>query len=175
MPEIARNRDVVTFHKGDAFTVAVDNAMAVGGWKGGQCVKYTTGPANTPTVTYSDGLVCGFLLWGSDEVSDKFTSMTGNQPAYKYAVIGAGGWLVSIAPTGYEQYTYQSRTGGGPLVPIVYHASDRLVVSLRGLISSQDEWVLSGDPRAPNNYYIAFVVQAPSPAWGNYMTVQISI
>jgi hypothetical protein len=88
-------------------------------------------------------------------------------------VLGAGGWLISTLA--YEKYTYLSRMGPGPLVPIEYHASDRLVFSLRGYWTTEDEWTLSGDPRAPNNYYIGFVAQAPSAATSGYMTIQVSI
>ncbi len=172
MPEIVRNRDVVVFDKGDCFTVAVDELMAVGGWQGGSGVKYTTSVADNPTVTYSDGEACAFLLWGSNEVPDDFTSMTRNQPTYRFAVIGAGGW--TIATRAFEQYTYASRQMG-PLVPIAYHASDRLRFSLRGLWTNEDEWTLSGDPRAPNTQYTGFVVQRPTPARNNYMTIQIGL
>jgi hypothetical protein len=98
---------------------------------------------------------------------------TRNQPTYRYVVLMAGGWM--IATLNFEKYTYASRTGGGPLVPISYTASDRLVLSLNGLLTKEDEWTLAGDPRAPNNYYIAFVAQAPIPERNNYMTVQVSI
>jgi hypothetical protein len=77
--------------------------------------------------------------------------------------------------TSFEQYTYASRIGGGPLVPITYNASDRLLFSLRGYFTSEDEWTLSGDPRAPNSYFIAFVIQAPSTVTSGYMTIQVSI
>ena len=123
-------------------------------------------------VTYSNGLYAGFLLWGSDESSDQFTAMTRNQPAYQFTTIGAGGWV--IMTTSFEQYTYASRQSG-PLVPIVYTASDRLVFSNRGFWTNQDEMTLSGDPRAPNNYYIGFVIQPPTPALSGYMTIQVSI
>jgi hypothetical protein len=75
----------------------------------------------------------------------------------------------------YEQYTYESRVGGGSLVPIVYKPSDRLVFSLRGFFTPQDEWTLSGDPRGANDYFIGFVAQPPSAATNGYMTIQVSI
>lgn len=173
MPEIFRTRDVVIFAKGDTFTLDVDNPSALSGWKGGQGFQYTPAVGDNILVTLSDGYYAGFALWGSDESSDEFTALTRNQPTYKFAVLGAGGWI--IATTSFEQYTYLSRTGGGPLVPIVYNASDRLVFSLRGFWTKEDEWTLSGDLRAPNNYFIGFVVQAPTPARNNYMTIQVSI
>jgi len=61
------------------------------------------------------------------------------------------------------------------LVAIVYTASDRLVFSLRGYWTKEDEWTLSGDPRAPNNYFIGFVTQAPNTVTQGYLGVQTSI
>ena len=173
MPELPRTRDCIILFKGDTYTVAVDDALATSGWKGGQGCQWATPPRDEFLVTASDGLYAGFVLWGSDESSDQYTAMTRQQPTYRYAVIGAGGWL--MATTAYEKYTYASRTGGGALVPIQYKASDRLLFSLRGYWTVEDEWTLSGDPRAPNSYYIAFVAQAPSPSWNDYMTIQVSI
>lgn len=173
MPEIFRTRDMVVFHKGDTFTVNVDDLSATAGWKGGQGFQYTPPPNDEILVTLSTGLYAGFALWGSDESSDQFNAMTRNQPIYKFVTLGAGGWI--MATTTYEAFTFASRTGGGPLVPLVYRASDRLVFSLRGFWTKEDEWTLSGDPRAPNNYFIGFVVQAPTAARNNYMTIQVSI
>lgn len=173
MPEYFRNRDVVVLAKGDTVTVNIDSAMAVGGWKGGQGAQWTPPTGDEMLVTYSDGLYAGFLLWGSNEVPDEFTSMTRSQPTYRFAVLGAGGWLIMTKT--YEQYTYVSRIGPGPLVPLTYSASDRLVFSLRGYWTKEDEWTLSGDPRAPNDYYIGFVAQAPTPSRLNYMTIQVSL
>lgn len=173
MPEQPRTRDCIILTKGDAYPVTVDTSLANGGWKGGQAVQWVASVKDEFLVTNSDGLYAGFLLWGSDESSDQFTAMTRNQPAYRFATVGAGGWI--IMTTSFEQYTYASRIGGGPLVPIVYHASDRLVFSLRGYWTKEDEWTLSGDPRAPNTYFIGFVVQAPSAITEGYMTIQVSI
>jgi len=171
-PEQFRTRDCVILYKGDAYPVTVDEAMAVGGWLGGQGVQWVASTKDEFLVTYSDGLYAGFMLWGSDESSDKFTAMTRNQPIYQFATAGAGGWL--IMTTTFEKYTYASRQAG-PLVPITYNASDRLVFSLRGYWTKEDEWTESGDPRAPNNYYIGFVVQAPTNVTEDYMTIQVSI
>lgn len=173
MPEQPRTRDCIILTKGDAYPVTVDASLANGGWKGGQAVQWVASTKDEFLVTNSDGLYAGFLLWGSDESSDQFTAMTRNQPAYRFATVGAGGW--DIMTTSFEKYTYASRTGGGPLVPIVYHASDRLVFSLRGYWTKEDEWTLSGDPRAPNTYFIGFVAQAPSALTEGYMTIQVSI
>lgn len=173
MPELLRTRDMVIFAKGDTFTLSVDDKSAIAGWKGGQGFQYTPAVGDNMLVTLSDGYYAGVALWGSDESSDEFTALTRNQPTYKFAVLGAGGWI--IATTSYEKYTYLSRTGGGPLVPITYNPSDRLVFSLRGFWTKEDEWTLSGDPRAPNNYFIGFVVQKPTAARNDYMTIQVSI
>jgi hypothetical protein len=87
--------------------------------------------------------------------------------------LGAGGWMISTST--YEKYTYLSRIGLGPLVPIVYTESDRLLFSLRGYWTNEDEWTLSGDPRAPNGYYIGFLSQIPSVITSDYMTIQVGI
>lgn len=173
MPEIFRTRDVIVFVKGTTFTVPVTPRAATLGWQGGLFFQWTQPVGDQMLVDLSDGLYGGFALFGSSESSDQFTSMTGNQPAYQYVTLGAGGWL--IATTAFEKYTYLSRTGGGPLVPIDYHASDRLLISLRGFLTKEDEFTLSGDPRAPNNYFISFLAQRPIPERNNYMTVQISV
>lgn len=172
MSELLRTRDCVVLVKGDAYGVTVEDSFAQEGWQGGSGVQWAPPTKDVPTVKRSDGYYSGFLLWGSDESSDQFTAMTGQFPHYRYAVMGSGGW--HILTSSYEKYTWASRQLG-PLVPIVYNASDRLVFSLRGFFTKEDEWSLSGDPRAPNNYYIAFVTQVPSAATQNYLGIQVSI
>lgn len=171
--ELPRSRDCIILVKGDAYPVTVSAAMAQGGWQGGQGVQWAASTKDEFLVTYSDGYYAGFMLWGSNEEGDKFTAMSGNQPFYRFATCGAGGWHISTRS--YERYTYASRTGGGPLVPISYNASDRLVFSLRGYWTKEDEWTLSGDPRGSNSYYIGFVTQVPSAATEFYMGIQVSI
>lgn len=173
MPEQPRTRDCIILVKGDAYPVTVADAMATAGWQGGQGVQWAPSSKDEFLVTNSDGFYAGFMLWGSDESSDQFTAMTRNQPFYRFATVGAGGW--HILTRSYEKYTYASRIGGGPLVPITYNASDKLVFSLRGFWTKEDEWTLSGDPRAPNSYYIGFVSQAPSALTEFYMGIQVSI
>ncbi len=170
MPEQFRTRDCVVLKKGDTFTVTITEGMAAGGWIGGQGVQYASRGLDEILVDYSTGLYAGFMPFGSNEVSDQFTASTGNQTSYRYTVIGAGGWIVMTKA--WEKYTYASRQSG-PLVPLVYTESDRLVFSLRGYWTIEDEWTLSADPRGANNYYIGFVVQAPRP--DGYMTIQVSI
>ena len=171
--ELVRNRDCIILVKGDSYTVAVDADFAAQGWQGGSGIQWTTSVGGLPTVKRSDGYYCGFALWGSNESSDEFTAMSGQFPTYRYLVLGAGGWHISTRS--FERFTYASRTGPGPLVPLVYKASDRLVFSLRGFWTKEDEWTLSGDPRAPNQFYLGFVSQAPSAATSQYLSVQVSI
>lgn len=99
--------------------------------------------------------------------------MTENQVVYAFATMGAGSWLISTGT--YEKYTYASRTGPGPLVPLVYDASDRLLFLLNGLFTKEDEWTLSGDPRAPNTFYVGYVSQIALPTWDDYLTIQTSL
>lgn len=171
--EIFRTRDCVVFFKGDSYTVTISDSMRRNGWTGGQGVAWVDAPTDEFVVDYSDGLYGGFLLWGSDESSDQLVSTTMQQPTYGYGVFCAGGWLMSTIS--YEKYTYASRTGGGPLVPVVYTPGVRLRFSLRGLWTTEDEWALSGDPRAPNGFYIGSVVEAPSDLTKFYLTLQTSI
>lgn len=175
MPEFNPTRDVVVLFKGDSYSVMVDQAMRNGGWLGGQGVKWVDSPRDEFLVTYSDGLYGGFLLWGSNESSDQLIATVEQQPKYGYATFCAGGWLMQTRA--FERFTYQSRTVPGPLVPITYTVGQRLVFSLRGLYTNQDEWALSGDPRGANGYFIANVVDTPRPnARGEYyLTLQTSI
>lgn len=175
MTGVARTRDVIVFFKGATLTVDVTEQDAARGWVGGQGFQWAPTSQDRLLATRSDGLYGGLALWGSDEDSDDYVASTRSQPVYQYVVLMAGGWLVGLGPNSYERYTYASRTGGGPLVPISYTASDRLVLSLNGLVTKEDEWSLSGDPRGTNSYFIAFLAQAPIPERNNYMTVQLSI
>ena len=173
MAEFPRTRDSIILVKGDAYAVEVAPPLAASGWKGGQGMQWAYSPRDVPTVLQSDGYFAGFALWGSDESSDQFTSMTRQFPTYQYMVLGVGGWVISTST--FEKYTYLSRVGGGPLVPIAYNASDRLLFSLRGYWTKEDEWTLSGDPRAPNTFFIGYVVQVPTATTSDYMTIQTSL
>jgi hypothetical protein len=175
MRELVRGRDVILFRKGENYPVSVTPAMAAGGWPGGQGVQWAAGAPNEFTVTYSDGLVAGFLLWGSNESADQFTAVTGNQPHYRFATMMSGGAL--YATTSYERFTYASRIGGGPGVPIVYGYNDGLFMSLRGLWTKEDEWVLSSDPRGslfdnPVPGVSGMVVHPPTSQNQFFMTIQ---
>lgn len=171
--QVPRTRDCIALFKGDAYPVAVSDAMAAQGWRGGQGVMWMDSPRDEFCVTFSDGLYAGFMLWGSDEASDQLVSSARNQAIYRFGTNGAGGWLITTSA--FERYTWASRMGGGPLVEIDYHGSDRLVFSNRGFWTKEDEWTLSGDPRAPNNYYIGFVSQPPRADNDYFMTIQTSI
>jgi len=171
--EVFRTRDVIVFFKGVTITVDVTETDARQGWRGGQGFQWANTTQDRLMATKSDGYYGGFALWGSDEASDDFTAMTRNQPVYRFVVLGAGGWLISTA--NYERYTYASRTGGGPLEPITYNPSDRLVFSLSGLWTNEDEWTLSGDLRAPNQFYVGFVTQRPIPERNGHLGIQVSI
>ena len=173
MPGQSRTRDCIALFKGDAYPVTVDDAMAAQGWRGGQGVMWADPIKDEFLVTISDGLYAGFMLWGSDESSDQFTATTRSQPHYRFGTCCAGGWIIHTVS--YERYTWLSRQGPGPLVEIEYHASDRLVFSNRGFFTTEDEWSLSGDIRAPNSYFIAFVMVPPSAETLHYMTIQTSI
>ena len=74
--DIPRTRDVIIFDKGKTFTVNLSQTMVSQGWKGGQGVQYTTPQYDEPYCTFSNGVGCGFLLWGSNESSDQYTAMT---------------------------------------------------------------------------------------------------
>lgn len=156
--EVARSRDVVIFSKGDSITVELDPSLR--SWSGGLGVAWASGgDKDTFAVQASDGLFGGFFLWGSDESGDQFVSLTRSQPSYGYAVMGTGNWVGYFS--NYEIYTYASRIGGGPLVPLVYNPTDLLYFSLRGLWTKEDEWVLSGDPRGTLPWSCGYVVCPP--------------
>lgn len=173
MPDILRSRDCVVFFYGDRQTVTVDQAMVTGGWPGGQGVRWVNASAGVDDriVTYSNGLYGGFLIYGSDETGDQFTSMTRQQPYWRYATMFSGGCLISTSS--YEKYTYASRLAG-PLVSLVYLPNDILYFSLRGLWTKENELSLSGDPLAPA-FFVGFVAQIPKPVNNFFLGVQSSM
>ena len=171
MAEIIRSRDCVVYYYGDRQTVAVSAAMVTGGWAGGQGVQWADSITDERLVTYSNGLYGGFLVWGSDEVGDRFTAMTRQQLVYRYATMFSGGCLIST--TSYERFTYASRLAG-PLVPLVYAPNDVLYLSLRGLWTKEDELTLSGNPAAPC-FFTGFVAQVPKTSNSSFMGIQTSM
>lgn len=164
-----RDRDCHILNKGDTFPVSVSSAMMAGGWQGGQGVQWSNSAKDEFQVSYSDGMFGGFFFWGSNESSDQFVSVTGQQLVYGYGVVAMGSWVISTRT--YERYTYASRLAG-PLVPISYSAQDRLRFSLRGYWTKEDEWSLSGDPRAPNTLFCGITVQVPTADNSFYLTLQ---
>ena len=172
MPEILRSRECIVLFKGDSQTVVVSQDMVTRGWPGGQGVQWVNSTVDERVVTYSEGLYGGFLIWGSDESGDVYAAMTRSQPYYQYATMLSGGNL--IMTSSYERYTYASRIGAGPLVPLVYNAQDPLYFSKRGLWTIEDELTLSGDPRAPA-FFAGFVSQRPKANNTFFLGIQTSI
>lgn len=173
MPELPRTRDCIVLVKGETYPVTVSDAMATSGWRGGQGLQWATPLKDEFLVEITDGSGAGFALFGSDESSDQFTAMTRNQSYYKFVTFCLGGWQISTST--YEKYTYASRVGAGPLVPLTYSVNDQLVFSLRGYWTKEDEWTLSGDPRAPQTFYVGRVTQAPSTLTSDYLDIQVSL
>jgi hypothetical protein len=173
--QIFRTRDVVIFVKSKTIPVIISPSMAAGGWPGGQGVQWVDNPYyDTFQVTYSTGQYGGFLLWGSNESSDQYIAYTQNQPTYQFATMAIGPWIVSTIT--FEKYTYESRMTGPPYVANVFTPGNKLRFSLRGYPTPEDEWTLSGDPRAPNNNFIGRVIQPPSPTLNNgYLEIQSMI
>lgn len=165
--------DVEVLIKDATIPVKLSADMQNGGWVGGQGVRWDHSP-NTDDllVTYSDGTYGGFLLQGSKEVADNFTAYEGSQVKYGYAVLCVGTWV--IATVGYEKYTLQSRMAG-PLVENVFTPGERVRFSNRGLLTPEDEWTISGDPRAPNEFLIGSIIKEPKDINNHHLQVQIII
>jgi hypothetical protein len=170
--QFPRDRDCYVLVKGDTFPVSISSLMLTQGWQGGQGVGWVDSLKDEFLVSFSDGLFGGFFFWGSNESSDQYTAITGQQPVYGYGVLALGGWVVSTRT--YERYTYASRQAG-PLVPLVYSPQDRLRFSLRGYFTKEDEWTLSGDPRAPNGWLCGIVSQTPTVDNNHYITLQTTL
>src|ERR1700744_678451 len=171
MTEILRSRDVVIFFYGDRQTVTIDQAMVTSGWSGGEVVQWVGASVEDRIVTYSSGLYGGFLVWGSDEVGDRFTAISNQQIAYRYATMFSGGCLISTST--YERYTYASRLAGGPLVPLTYGSNDPLYLSSRGLFTNEDELSQQtpSNPLAPA-FFVGFVAQIPKSLNNYWLGVQ---
>ena len=93
--QFPRDRDCYVIFKGDAYTVSVSKNMMLNGWQGGQGVRWVDSDIDEFIVDYSDGIYGGFMLWGSNESSDQYNSLTGNQPLYGFGTFCAGGWLIA--------------------------------------------------------------------------------
>lgn len=171
--DIVRGRDCVMFAKGDAHPVMVDSAMIQGGWAGGQGVMWVDSTHEEPVVSYSNGLYGGFLLWGSDESADRFSSATQAQLVHPQSAVMVAGNSV-ISTSSYERYTYASRLAG-PLVPLVYQPKDPLYFSRRGLWTNEDEASQGvALPFAPA-FFTGFVIQVPAPVNQFYLGIQTSL
>jgi len=169
--EVPRTRDVVVFVSDLTVPVMVDDAMVQAGWVGGTGVRWTQSPDDNFLATFSDGTYGGFLLEGSDEVTDQYTSYTENQRRYCFAVACTGTWIISTIA--YEKYTLQSRLVP-PLVFNAYIVGQRLRFSNRGLFTPQNEWHII-DPTKSNDFLIGSIIQAPGPENNYYLTVQTAI
>jgi len=172
MTELLRTRNCTVFYRSDAIAVAVSTTMLASGWAGGQGVQWVDSPIDAFQVSYSDGIFSGFLLWGSAESSDQYVSFTGSHVEYGFGVLCSGSWLMSTDT--YERHTYASRQSG-PLVPITYVEGDKLLFSLRGYWTKEDEFTISGDPRAPNQHFSGIVTQRPSALNSMYLGVQTTV
>jgi len=171
MPEFFRSRDVTMFSRDDSTTVVVSSAMASGGWPGGQGVQWVNSSEDALVVTYSHGPFAGFLVWGHDEVGDRYTGMTQNQPHYRFATMFFGSVILSTAS--FEQYTLASRLVG-PLVPLVYDVNEPLYFSLRGLFTNEDELTATVDPEAPSPI-VGYVAQVPKAVNNSHLGIQTAM
>lgn len=169
---VEHTRDLIILSKGNTCAAMLSPALATGSWSGGQGVAWFDSGKDEFAVTYSNGEAHGFLLWGSDEDSDKYISSTRYQPNYRFGVVGFGGWLISTKT--FEKYTWASRQTTTN-VPLVYKENDLVYFSLRGYITKEDEWTLSGDPRAPNTNVVGLVGQPPASLAEDYITLQIRL
>ena len=172
MTEIVRSRDLVLFFKGDAYPATPGPNMMASGWKGGQGVTWVAGKNDEITVEISDGRYGAIALYGSDEVADRYTGLSGGQAAARYLTVILGGNLITTST--YERYTLASRIGPGPLVPLVYVPNQILYLSLRGYWTSEDEAALSGKPWG-SNFFTGFVSQVPKASNDYYLGVQTSM
>lgn len=175
-------RELSIFHKGDSMPMKIDAAMAAKGWAGGTFVRWVDDGTGEPCVTIADGRYCGFTPWGSNEPADQYTSVTPSQSRYKYITLLFGGNFV--ATTTYERYTYVSRHGGGPLVPLVYTAQQFLYVSENGYLTNQDEsnpavnpggLFPDGTPITVPFLYFGIVSVPPSAATDDRILIQTNV
>jgi hypothetical protein len=134
--------------KGDTLPVRVDSGLLAAGWVGGQGLQWVDSVEGDLKVTQSSGYSIGFALSGSREPSDLYTNIYQNQLAYGFVILCMGTWVMETRS--FEVYTYASRQAG-PLVLQTYRPGDPLYYSLSGLITAENEWSLTGDPRGPSS------------------------
>jgi len=167
MLELPRTRDLIVLKKGASFPVALHPSVIASGWAGGQGLMWDDSPKDEFRVNASDGeRGGGFALKGSNEDSDVLTGMSENQTVYGFVVLCSGSWLISTRI--FERLTLAS----GRTVPITYTPGDKLLWSLTGKLTNEDEWTVSVDPRAPNENYVGHLVQAPVEG---FITVQTTL
>ena len=171
MTEIFRTRDLILFAKGDNYTAVPGPIMRSTGWRGGQAVRWVTGVNDEITVELSDGRYGAVILYGSDELADMHTGMSGSQITAKWITTAPGGSLISTSS--YEKYTWASRQAG-PLVPLVYTYNQILYFSLNGNWTNEDEATLSGAAWAPN-FFTGFVAQVPKALNNFFLGVQTDL
>jgi len=137
-------REFSIFHKGDSMPMKIDSAMARHGWPGGTFVRWIDDGTGEPCTTIADGRYCGFTPWGSNEPADQYTSMTQQNPKYKYITLFFGGNFA--ATTTFETQTYKARHGLAPPTPLVYAPQSFLYVSDNGFPTTEDESDLLVNP-----------------------------
>jgi hypothetical protein len=171
MTEIVRSRDLIVFFKGDNYTVTPGPGMVANGWLGGQGVTWIPGVNDERTVGISDGRYGGIAMFGSDEVADMHTGLSGTQRTARWVTILLGGSLISTST--YERYTWASRQAG-PLVPLVYTPCQILYMSSRGYWTNEDEAPLTGALWG-TNFFAGFVAQVPKANNNYFLGVQTSM
>ena len=176
------NRDCVLFHKGDTMPIKISATLATRGWVGGAFVRWGDDGTGEPGVDLANGTYCGFLPFGSNESGDQYTAITQTNVRSRTVSLYFGGNF--LATTSYERYTYASRHGGGPLVPLVYSVQQFLYVSENGLLTNQDEsdpavnaggLFPDGTPITVRFLYFGICALPPSTLSNGYAYVQTNV
>lgn len=174
-------RDLVLVYKGDSITATIDADMAAAGWAGGTFVRWVDAGTGELTVTTANGVFCGFAPFGSNETGDGYTSITGQNPRYKYVTMLFGGNMFYTRT--YETETYKSRHGLEPYTPLVYTANEFLYISENGHLTNQDESDAAvnpgglfpdGTPITVPFAYFGVVAVPPASNTRNYIAAQCS-
>ncbi len=131
--------------------VTLDSTLLQTDWSSGLGVKWG---ADLWSVTLSDGICDGLVVDFSSDAGAKYTASYLSGRYYRRANLIFGNWLVES--DNFEQFTYASRQLG-PLIPINYTPNTPLRISLRGLLTVEDEWALSSDPRGSNPQVVGLV------------------
>lgn len=136
LDEYLSSRDCLLFHKGDSMPMRISANLARVGWDGGCFVRWIDDGSGIPCLEKADGRYCGFLPFGSNEVADQLTSLSGQNPHYGYVSLYYGGNYIGTRT--FERFSYASRHGG-PLEELVYTPQSYLFVSENGKITIEDE------------------------------------